>query len=59
MEPESERRESLLQQEIRVQALLYFPGTQIWPLVPESARRRLSKTEEEAILSYGEFGEPA
>ena len=42
----------------REESLLRFLRTQIWPHVPESARRRLTKEEEEAILGYGEFGEP-
>jgi antitoxin VapB len=44
--------------ESREESLLRFLRAEIWPHVPESARRRLTKEEEEAMLGYGEFGEP-
>lgn len=37
---------------------LHFLQTEIWPGLRKSASRRLSKQEEEAILGYGESGEP-
>lgn len=44
--------------ESREESLLRFLRTRVWPQIPESAKRRLTKEEEEAILGYGEFGEP-
>ena len=42
----------------REKHLLDFLRSEIWPPLPQSAPHHLSKQEEEAILGYGEHGEP-
>jgi antitoxin VapB len=42
----------------REELLRHFLEVRIWPGIPESASRRWSKDEEDALLGYGEFGEP-
>jgi len=38
--------------------LLDFLKTRVWPTIPEHAKRRWTKAEEDEALGYGEFGEP-
>jgi len=61
-------RQALLERRDRVALLrpkgdrherwIRFLESEIWPGLPEGASRRLTKEEEEAVLGYGEFGEP-
>jgi antitoxin VapB len=53
-----ERVAILASAESREESLLRFFRDRVWPQIPKRARRRLSKQQEEAILGYGEFGEP-
>jgi antitoxin VapB len=61
-------RQALLERKERVAALApagsrearlrEFLELRIWPAIPPEARRKWSREEEDALLGYGEFGEP-
>lgn len=38
--------------------LRQFLSLRVWPTIPEEARRRWSKDEEDEALGYGEWGQP-
>jgi len=56
--------------EYKERSAAFFPGgnrearlrgfleLRVWPRVPAEAGRRWSRDEEDAIVGYGEFGEP-
>ena len=61
-------RQALLERKERITALTPvgnresrlrgFLELRVWPAVPAAAQRKWSRDEEDAILGYGEFGEP-
>jgi hypothetical protein len=42
----------------REDLLRRFLELRVWPTIPAEARQPWSKEEEEAVLGYGEFGQP-
>ena len=45
--------------DISCEALLRgFLEFRVWPVIPAEARRKWSRDEKDALVGYGEFGEP-
>jgi antitoxin VapB len=53
-----ERSAALAPAGSREATLRGFLELRVWPVIPAEARRKWSRDEEDALIGYGEFGEP-